>query len=157
MGYKKLDEIMELLTDELDGFNKALAKLQRLTKNVEDIKIIPDTEKIEVMLETHLRQEKEKTSRLLESVRSLEGRLAKASVISKFQKWVQYSIWIISLVIIGYLSFKVSRMQKLQDESFEQGQQEIIENLQGYFDEHPEHLETYLQWKKETDSVPNQK
>ena len=38
MGYKKLDEVMELLTDELDGFNKALNKLQRLTKNVKDIR-----------------------------------------------------------------------------------------------------------------------
>ena len=157
MGYKKLDEIMELLTDELDGFNKALAKLQRLTKNVEDIKIIPDTEKIERMLKTHLRHEKEQTSRLRESVRSLEECLAKASVISKFQKWNQYSIWAVSLLIIGYLAFKVSRIQELQEESFELGQKEIIENLQGYFDQYPEHLETYLQWKKERDSVPNQK
>lgn len=148
---------MELLTDELDGFNKALAELQRLTKNVEDIKIIPDTEKIERMLETHLRHEKERTSRLRESVYSLEGRLATASVISKFQKWFQYSIWAVSLLIIGYLAFKVSRIQELQEESIELGQKEIIENLQGYFDQYPEHLETYLQWKKERDSVPNQK
>ena len=148
---------MELLTDELDGFNKALAKLQRLTKNVEDIKIIPDTSEIEGMLEIHLRQEKEKTSRVRESVYSLEERLAKASVISKIQKWVQYSIWGISLIIIGYLTFKVSRMKELQDESFEIGQKEIIENLQGYFEEHPEHYKTYLQWKKENDSVPNDK
>jgi vacuolar-type H+-ATPase subunit I/STV1 len=157
MGYKKLDEVMELLTDELDGFNKALAKLQRLTKNVEDIKIIPDTSEIEGMLETHLRQEKEKTSRLRESVRSLEERLKRASVISKFQKWVQYFIWAVTLIIIGYLSFKVSRIQELQEESFELGQKEIIENLQGYFGEHPEHYEKYLQWDKEKDSLPNKK
>lgn len=43
MGYKKLDEVMELLHDELDGFNKALAKLRELTSNVENIKIMPDT------------------------------------------------------------------------------------------------------------------
>ena len=29
MGYKKLDEIMELLTEELDGFNKSLDKLEK--------------------------------------------------------------------------------------------------------------------------------
>ena len=139
---------MELLTDELDGFNKALAELQRLTKNVEDIKIIPDTLEIEGMLEKHLEHEKEKTKELRESVRSLEERLERASVISKFQKWVQYFIWAVSLIIIGYLAFKVSRIRELQEESFGLGQKEIIENLQGYFDEHPEHLETYLQWKK---------
>lgn len=148
---------MELLTNELDGFNRALNKLQRLTKNVEDIRIIPDTEKIELMLEAHLSQEKEQTSRLKDSIHSLEERLEKASVVSKFQKWFHYSIWVISLIIIGYLSFKVSRMKELQEESFELGQQEIIENLQGYFNEHPVHLKTYLQWKKENDSVPSQK
>lgn len=51
---------MELLTDELDGFTKALARLQRLTKNVENL------------LENHLRQEKEKTSELQESVHSIQ-------------------------------------------------------------------------------------
>jgi hypothetical protein len=157
MGYKKLDEIMELLTDELDEFNKALAKLQRLTKNVEDIKIIPDTKKIEGMLKTHLNQEKEKTSRLRESVRSLEERLSRASVISKFQKWLQYSIWAVSLIVIGYLVLKVSSVQELQEEAFNKGRQEVITSLKGYFDEHPEHYKNYLQWDKENDSVPNQK
>lgn len=157
MGYKKLDEIMELLTDELDGFNKALTKLQRLTKNVEDIKIVPDTEKIEGMLETHIRQEKEKTSRLLESVRSLEDRLSRSSVISKFQKWLQYSIWIISLVIIGYLAFNVSKLEEIRKESFSEGRQEVITNLRGYFNQHPEHYENYEQWLKIEDSVPNRK
>lgn len=157
MGYKKLDEIMELLTDELDGFNKALVKLQRLTKNVEDIKIMPDTTEIEEMLGTHLNQEKERTSRLQESIRSLEDRLSRASVISNLQKWLHYSIWAVSFVIIGYLAFRVSRIRELQEESFERGQKEIIENLEGYFGEHPEHYKTYLQWNKEKDSLSNQK
>ena len=50
MGYKKLDEVMELLNDELDGFNKALEKLEKLTENVDNIKISPDTSQIEHML-----------------------------------------------------------------------------------------------------------
>jgi hypothetical protein len=157
MGYKKLDEVMELLTDELDGFNKALTKLQRLTKNVEDIKIIPDTSEIDGMLATHLKQEKERTAKLQEAVRSLETSLVKASVVSKFQKWLQYTISAVSLIIIGYLAFKVSRTNGVRKESFDKGRQEIIENLKGYFGEHPEHYEKYLQWDKEKDSLPNKK
>ena len=38
MGYKKLDEVMELLSDELDGFNKAMDRLERLTENVDKSK-----------------------------------------------------------------------------------------------------------------------
>jgi hypothetical protein len=157
MGYKKLDEIMELLTDELDGFNKALNKLQRLTKNVEDIRILPDTSEIEQLLENHLKQEKEKTLNLQESVRSLKERLAKASVISRFRLWLHYSIWTISLLIICYLVFKVAEIEEIREESFSEGRQEVITSLRGYFDQYPEYYEDYEQWLKKNDSVPNHK
>ncbi|TLP71186.1 DUF6730 family protein [Maribacter sp. ACAM166] len=157
MGYKKLDEVMELLTDELDGFNKALNKLQRLTKNVEDIRILPDTSEIEKLLETHLQREKEKTLILQESVRSLNESLAKASVISRFRLWVHYSIWAISLFIICYLGFKIAETEEIRKESFAKGGQEVITSLRGYFDQHPEHYKEYEQWLKKKDSVPNRK
>jgi len=157
MGYKKLDEVMELLTDELDGFNKALNKLQRLTKNVEDIRILPDTSEIKKLLENHLKQEKEKTLNLQESVRSLEKRLAKSSVVSRFRLWVHYSIWTISLLVIGYLAFKLSKIEEIREESFAKGRQEVITNLKSYFDQYPEHYEEYEQWLKKKDSVPNHK
>ncbi|WP_339835938.1 DUF6730 family protein [uncultured Maribacter sp.] len=157
MGYKKPDEIMELLTDELDGFNKALNKLQRLTRNVEDIRILPDTSEIEQLLENHLKREKEKTLNLEESVRSLKERLAKASVISRFRLWLHYYIWASSLLIICYLVFKVAKMEEIREESFSKGRQEVITNLRGYFDQYPEYYEDYEQWLKENNSVPNQK
>ena len=55
MGYKKLDEVMELLSDELDGFDRSLDKLEKLTKNTEGIKIKPDISEIERLLKQHLK------------------------------------------------------------------------------------------------------
>jgi hypothetical protein len=66
---------MELLTDELEGFTKALARLQQLTKNVENL------------LENHLRQEKEKTLQLQELVHSLKECL---SILYLFIIWIIY-------------------------------------------------------------------
>ena len=157
MGYKKLDEVMELLTDELDGFNKALNKLQRLTKNVKDIRILPDTSEIEQLLENHLKREKEKTLNLEESVRSLKERLAKASVISRFRLWLHYSIWVSSLLIICYLVFKVTEIEEIREESYSEGRQEVITSIRGYFNQYPEHYQAYQKWIKENNSVPNQK
>ncbi len=148
---------MELLTDELDGFNKALDKLQQLTRNVEDIRIMPDTSEIEKLLENHLQWEKEKTLQLQESVRSLKERLAKASIVPKLRLWLHYFIWGVSLLIIGYLSFKVSKIEELREESYSNGQQEINTSLRDYFDEYPESLKTYQEWAKEENSTPKQK
>ncbi len=157
MGYKKLDEVMELLNDELDGFNKSLEKLEKLTKNTDDIKIKPDTSEIEYMLKEHLNVEKAKRSILEESVLNIGERISKARLVPKALLWLHYSIWMTSLVIIGYLAFRVSQMADIQERAFVEGEQRVISNLRGYFEQNPEHYQSYQKWTKEKDSVPNQK
>ena len=157
MGYKKLDEVMELLNDELDGFNKAIGRLEQLTQNVDNIKIQPDTSDIERLLREHLDSEKDKNIRIQESIHNIEKHFLKARSVPKVQLWLHYSIWFISLVIIGYLAFRVSRTGDIQERAFAEGEQQIISNLRGYFDQNPEHYQSYQKWIKEKDSVPNQK
>ena len=157
MGYKKLDEIMELLTDELDGFNKGIDRLERLTQNTDNIKVIPDTSEIERLLREHLESEKGNTERLQESVQDIRSQISKARLVPKIQQWIHYSIWLVSLVIIGYLALQVSRIGEVRKKAFSEGEQEVIFNLKGYFDQNPGHYESYQKWLKEKDSVPNRK
>ena len=157
MGYKKLDEVMELLTDELDGFNKSIIRLEKLTQNVENIKVMPDTSEIERLLREHLNSEKTKIERLQESVQDISNQISKARPVPKIQLQFHYSIWFISLVIIGYLSLQVSRIGEVQGQAFTEGEQEVISNLKGYFDQNPGHYKSYQKWLKEKDSVPNRK
>ncbi|WP_405380165.1 DUF6730 family protein [Maribacter sp. LLG6340-A2] len=157
MGYKKLDEVMELLTDELDGFNKSILRLEQLTQNTDNIKVIPDTSEIESLLRGHLNSEKANNSKLQESVQDIRQQILKARSVPKKQLWIHYSIWLVSLVIIAYLAFKASRIDKIQEKAFAEGEQNVILSLRGYFDQNPEHYESYQKWLKEKDSVPNQK
>lgn len=157
MGYKKLDEIMELLNDELDGFNRSLDKLELLTKNADNIKIKPDTSKIEQMLKEHLNSEKDKSTKVQECVLGMKKQLSKARLIPKTQLWVHYSIWLISLIIIGYIVLQFARIGDFQEEAFAKGEQEVMSNLKGYFDQYPEHYESYRKWIKKKDGFPNEK
>lgn len=157
MGYKKLDEVMELLNDELDGFNKSIGRLERLTQNTDNIKIIPDTSEIERLLREHLNYEKVKNSELRQSVEDIGSQISKARLISKTQIWFHYWIWFVSLVIIGYLTFKVSQIDDVRERAFNEGEQEVISDLREYFDQYPQHYKSYQKWVKEKDSVPNQK
>ena len=133
MGYKKLDEVMELLTDELDGFDKSLHKLEKLTKNADNLKIKPDTSEIEYMLKEHLNSEKGKNSKLQETIVAIEKHISKARLVPKTLSWIHYSIWLCSLLIIGYLAFKVSRIENMKEKAFAKGEQQVISNLRGYF------------------------
>lgn len=157
MGYKKLDEVMELLNDELDGFNKSLIRLEGLTQNVDDIKIKPDTAEIQRMLLEHLNMQKDKGKVVQESIHHIENLLLKAKSVPKIQVWLHYSIWFISLVIIGYLAFRVSRTHDIRQRAFAEGEQQVISNLKGYFDQNPGQYRSYRKWIKEKDSVSNQK
>ncbi|MDE3741693.1 DUF6730 family protein [Maribacter polysaccharolyticus] len=157
MGYKKLDEVMELLTDELDGFNKSIVRLERLTQNTDNIKVIPDTTEIERLLQEHLNSEKVNTERLQESLQVITVQISKARLVPKIQQWIQYSIWFISLVIIGYLALQVSRIEEVQERAFTEGGKEVISDLRGYFDQNPGHYESYRKWLTKKDSVPNRK
>jgi len=112
MGYKKLDEVMELLNDELDGFNKSIIKLEKLTQNTENIKIKADTSGIEYLLKEHLRNEKERSDRLQETIQNMVKQLSKSRVIPKVQLWIHYGIYFLSIVIIGYLLFNQTQLSK---------------------------------------------
>jgi endonuclease III len=85
MGYKKLDEVMELLTDELDGFNASIKSLKMLTKNVEDIRILPDTSEIERTLLEHLNMQRKKDKEIQESIHNIGNHISKARLIPKVQ------------------------------------------------------------------------
>src|SRR5690606_15431399 len=126
MGYKKLDEVMELLNDELDGFNKALEKLEKLTKNVDNIKISPDTSQIEHMLKEHLNSERTKSERMQGSLQNFGQQISGARMVPKAQLWLQYAIWAISLIIIGYLSFQVARIDRIRERAFSEGENAVI-------------------------------
>ncbi len=147
---------MELLNDELDGFNRSLDKLEKLTMNVDNIKIRSDTSQIEYLLKEHLDSAKTNNSKLQESVTNITEQISKARLIPKSQLWLHYSIWITSLIIIGYLAFKVSQLDDTKEKAFTEGEQEVILNLKGYFDQNPEHYQSYLKWIKKEDRVPNQ-
>jgi uncharacterized protein (DUF342 family) len=112
MSYKKLDEVMELLSDELDGFNKSIDKLEKLTQNTKNIKIKADTSGIEYLLKEHLRTEKERSDRLQEAIQNMAKQLSKSRVIPKVQIYIHYSIYFIFIVIIGYLIFNQAQFTK---------------------------------------------
>ena len=81
---------MELLTDELDGFNKSIVRLERLTQNTENIKVIPDTSEIERLLQEHLNSEKVNAERLQESVQDISNQISKARLVPRIQLRIHY-------------------------------------------------------------------
>ena len=148
---------MELLTDELDGFNKSIDRLERLARNTDNIKIVPDTTEIEGLIREHLNSERAKTESLLESVHGIGEQISSSRPVPKLQLWLHYLGWTISMVVIGYLVLQVSLIVEVREKAFTEGRKKEISDLKDYFNQNPGHYESYRKWIKEKNSVPNQK
>ena len=152
MGYKKLDEVMELLNDELDGFNKSIIRLEKLTQNVDNINIKADTSNIEYRLQEHLKAERETNHKTQAAIRNIEKELSKARVIPKIQLWIHNGIYLVSLIIIGYLLFTITQLN-----NFTESEQTVNSNLHEYFEAHPADFQTYQKWLSGKEGIRNQK
>ena len=153
----KLDEIAELLTDELEGFKKAIAELNGISRELKSSKVALDiyTVKREI---SELREKQDAHFREHGSdLRIFSGRMAIAKLVPKWLLVLFLITSAVTVLTLGYFGYHFVRLDDRKAEAFDRGKERIILDLRGYFDEHPEVYEGFLSWSNEKDSVPNQK
>ncbi len=107
---KKLDEIMELLTDEINGFQNSIKKLEDLSKGLNKVKV--DTSKLEYHLKEHLRHQEKVQLLNKRTLNDIDKKLKRAKLIPKWLLVLFLSVSIILSMTIGYLSFQVVQLTK---------------------------------------------
>ncbi|WP_350284415.1 DUF6730 family protein [uncultured Croceitalea sp.] len=107
---KKLDDIMELLTDEINGFQNSIKKLEGISKGLNEVKV--DTSKLEYHLKEHLRQQERNQSHNNRILNDINKKLKRAKLIPKWLLVLFLSVLIIQSIAIGYLSFQVVQLNK---------------------------------------------
>lgn len=110
---KKLDDIMELLTDEINGFQNSIKKLERLSKGLSEVKV--DTSKLEYLLKEHLRNQESIQSQNTRALNGINRKLKLAKLIPKWLLVLFLSLLIILSMVIGYLSFQVVQLNKKEE------------------------------------------
>ncbi|MEM9078799.1 MAG: DUF6730 family protein [Bacteroidota bacterium] len=110
---KKLDDIMELLTDEINGFQNSIKKLEVLSKGLNEVKV--DTSKFEYHLKEHLRHQVRIQSQNTRTLNDINKRLKRAGLIPKWLLILFLSLLIILSMVIGYLSFQVVQLNKKEE------------------------------------------
>lgn len=109
---KKMDEIMELLTEEINGFQKSIEKLEDLSKNLNEVKVKADTSNMEYHLKEHLRNQERIQSRNQQRLTEINKKLKQAKLIPKWLLAFFLSVLMMLIIVIGYLSFQVVQLNK---------------------------------------------
>ena len=142
---KKLDEIMELMTDEMADFKTAILKLQLLSKQLGDLSIPISTETIEKNLNTFLEKQESENQLKDDMLKSIDKKLKRARLMPNYILYIFGILGILALGLLGYFGysakagkeekFEVYRMMQLQNNRYQE-----------YFSENPETIDDYCEW-----------
>ncbi|MEM8937721.1 MAG: DUF6730 family protein [Bacteroidota bacterium] len=154
---KKMDEIMELLTEEIEGFNRSIGKLQELSKKWDNLKIKADSSIIEFYIKDFLRQQERAVETYKKGAEETHRTIKSATLIPKWMTTLFLIISALTVFTLTYFGYHFIRFEENRKAAFERGRKEVIYELRDYFDNHPIIYRDFQRWSEKKDSVSNEK
>tara|TARA_R110000744_G_scaffold83679_2_gene163858 strand:+ start:4826 stop:5293 length:468 start_codon:yes stop_codon:yes gene_type:complete len=153
----KLDEITELLTEELEGFRTAITEVKGISRELKSSEVVRDI----YTIKRQLSELTEKQDAHFQRNTRESGKLVETMATAKLTpKWLLALFCIAStltVLALGYFGYHFIQLEDYKSEAFENGKEQVILDLKGYFDDHPEVYNDFQAWSKEEERVPNQK
>ncbi len=143
---KKLDEIMELMTDEMADFQAAILKLELLSKQLVNLSIPITTEALEKRLNIFLEKQEEENRLKDEILKEIERKLKHSRIIPNYLLILFGTLGIITLGLLGYFGYTVKVLEKEKFEIYRIIMESENDLYQQYLSANPEIKEHYCQW-----------
>ena len=154
---KRMDEIMELLTEEIEGFNRSIDKLESLSKNLQDVKIKTDSSNIKYLLDSHLKDEKRSLEYYKATIKEMDKKLKGTRLTPNWLATFFCVAVAISVLTLGYFGHHFIRFEDRNKKAFLEGKKEAVSELGGYFDDHPIIYRDFQKWARKQDSMQGKK
>lgn len=146
---------MELLTEEIEGFNRSILKLEELSKKWNNLKIKADSSNIEFYIKDFLRQQERAIETYGKSVIETHRTMKSATLIPKWLTSLFLIMLALTVFTLTYFGYHFIRFEENRKAAFEKGRVEAISELRGYLDDHPIIYKDFQRWVKKKDSVTN--
>tara|TARA_R100001369_G_scaffold48565_1_gene75158 strand:- start:127665 stop:128114 length:450 start_codon:yes stop_codon:yes gene_type:complete len=146
---KKLDEIMELMTDEMEDFKVAILKLEVLSKQLSTLSIPISTEALDNNLNTFLEKQEEENMLKDEVLKEIDKKLKHARIIPNYLLILVCSLGILSLSLLGYFGWSSQERQNEKFELYQIFTETNNEKYQEYLLKNPEIQDDFKQWLEE--------
>ena len=145
----KLDEIAELLTEEINGFEKSIGRLERVHENMQNLPLKPDTTEIDRLLKkynNHQRKTIEEQERLLQRILH---KVQKSILLPSWAIKMSWGLLVCVLLVLGFSVYQVSRTSKKEEVAFNKGLDSAMGHFGTFLDDNPEAKELYQEWVQE--------
>ena len=152
---KKMEAMMELLTEEIEGFNKSIKKLEGLSENFKDIKVKADTSNIEYYMNDFLRKQEQTMSSYKENTAVMSQALKSARITPDWMATLFCIVVSVQILSLSYFAHHFIRFEIQKEKAFLHGRKEGMFELREYFNDHPIIYKDFQKWARKQDSVPN--
>ena len=145
----KLDEIAELLTEEINGFEKSIGRLEKAHENLKGLPLRPDTSELNALLKEYGNNQK---TNIEEQQRLMERILQKVEKSLLLPSWAIKLFWgllVCVLLVLGYSVYQISRISKKEEAAYIKGQDSVMGHYGAFLDESPQAKELYQKWLEE--------
>jgi len=151
---KKMEEFMELLTEELACFDRSVEKLEQLSKNLNNVKVKADSSQIDYRIKEFLNKQRQDVKSFKKQTNKMETKLDSMQILPKWLLVLYGIALLLPLFAISYFGYQGFRLQEIKKNAFNHGQDHIIEHFKKYFDENPEAYGPYKNWKEKDSEIP---
>ena len=141
----KLDEIAELLTEEINGFEKSIGRLEKVHEYFKNHPLRPDTSELNALLKDYGNNQ---NNNIKEQQRLMERILHKVERSVLLPSWAIKLTWLLVtvLLVLGFSIYQVSRISKKEEAAFIKGQDDAIEHYGTFLEESPQAKKLYQKW-----------
>ena len=151
----KLDEIMEVLTQEISGFNNSIGKLEELSTKFDDLKITADTSHLEFQLKDFLRLQKINLEFYNKRMDEVLKNIEKSRWTPKWEMLILYLFIIMNTSALGYMGYYFINYERKKKAEVLKVKKESLGRARGYFEDHPIIYKDFEKWVQKQDSVLN--
>ncbi|GMN09615.1 hypothetical protein MTsPCn9_16580 [Croceitalea sp. MTPC9] len=142
----KLDEIAELLTEEINGFEKSIGRLEKVHEDLKGLPLRPDTSELNALLKEYGNNQKnniEEQQRLMERIL---GKVEKSILLPSWAIKLSWGLLTCVLLVLGFSIYQVSRIAKKEEAAYLKGQEGAIKHYGTFLDESTQAKELYQEW-----------
>lgn len=152
----KMDDIMEVLTQEIAGFSKSIGKLEELSKKFDALEIKMDTSHLEFQIKEFLRQQNQTKDKYEKRIEEVLKKINKSRWTPKWEVALLYMLISVNTIAFGYFGYYFINYELKMQDAINQARQEGFGRARGYFEDHEVIYKDFKRWSKKQDSVPNQ-
>ena len=142
----KLDEIAELLTEEINGFEKSIGRLEKVHDNLRNLPLRPDTTEISALLKEYSNDQKKTIEEQQRLMQRILGKVEKSILLPSWVLKLSWGLLVCVVLVLGFSIYQVSRISKKEEAAYIKGRDSAMGHYGTFLDESPQAKELYQKW-----------